>query len=72
MSADEKERFKPILILMQVELPKNDLTAYKESNFSVAANNMSNFQRNMKSNLLERHTLIHQNRDFKHRHVFNN
>ena len=33
MSADEKERFKPILILVQIELPKNELTAYQESTF---------------------------------------
>ena len=58
MSADEKERFKTILIIMQVELPKNELTAYQGSNFTVAANNMSNFQTNMKSNLLERRPLI--------------
>ena len=72
MSADEKERFKPILILVQVELPKNKSTAYKESTSPVAANNMSNFQTNMKSDLLKRHTLMHQNRDFMHKHVFNN
>ena len=56
MSADKKERFKPILILVQIELPKNESTAYQESNFLVAANNMSNFQKNMKSKLLERRT----------------
>ena len=72
MSADENERFKPILILMQVELPKNESTAYQESMFKVAANNMSNFQTNIKSYLFEIRTLMHQNRDFMHKHVFNN
>ena len=71
-SADEKERFKPILILVHIELPKNESTAYQESTFSVAANNMSNFQTNMISELLERRTLLHQNRDFMHKYVFNN
>ena len=47
MSVDEKERFKPILILVQVELPKNELTAYQESTFLVAVNNMSKFQTNI-------------------------
>ena len=71
-SADEKERFDPILILVHVKLPKNKSTAYQESTFSVTANNMSNFQTKMKSKLLDRHTLMHQNRDFMHKHVFNN
>ena len=71
-SADEKEHFKTILILVQIELPKNESTAYQESIFSVAANNMSNFQTNMRSGLLERRTLMHQNRDFMHKYVFNN
>ena len=71
MGADEKERCKPILILVQVELPKNGLTAYQESTFVVAANSMSNFQKNMKSDLLERRTLMHQDCDFMHKHVFN-
>ena len=52
MSAYEKERFKPILTLVQIELTKNESTAYQESTFSVAANNMSNFQTNMRSELL--------------------
>ena len=43
MSADEKERFKPILIIVQAEIPKKYSTAYQESTFSVSANNMSNF-----------------------------
>ena len=72
MSADEKERFKPILILMHIELPKNESTSYQELNFSVPANNMSNFQTNMRYKLLERRTLMHQNRDFMHKYVFNN
>ena len=72
MSADEKERFKPILILVQIKLPKNESTAYQESTFLVAANNMSNFKTNMRSKLLERLTLMHLNRDFMHKHVFNN
>ena len=72
MSAEEKERFKPILILVQIELPKNESTAYQESTFSVAANNMSNFQTNMRSELLERRTLMHQNCDFMHKYVFKN
>ena len=70
--ADEKERFNPILILVQVELSKNELTTYQESNFSVAVNNMSNFQTNMKYELLERRTLMHINHDFMHKHVFSN
>ena len=53
MSADEKEHFKPILILVQTELPKNVSTAYQQSTFLVAANNMSNFQTNMRYKLLE-------------------
>ena len=72
MSADERESFKPIMILMQIELPKNESTAYQESIFLVAANNMSNFQTNMRSELLERCTLMHQNCDFVHKYVFNN
>ena len=72
MSADEKEHFKPIIILIQFELPKNESTAYQESTFLVAANNMSNFQTNMRSKLLERRTLMHQNCDFMHKCVFNN
>ena len=72
MSADEKERFKPIMTLVQIELPKNESTAYQESNFSVAANNMSKFQTNMRSELLERRTLMHQNRDFVHKYMFKN
>ena len=72
MSADERDHFKLIMILVQVELPKNESTAYQESNFLVAANNMSNFQKNMKSDLLERRTLMHKNHDFMHKHVFNN
>ena len=71
MSADEKERFKPMIILVQVDLPKNESNPYQESTFSVAANNMSNFQKKMKSDLLERRTLMHRNRDFMHTHVFN-
>ena len=69
---DKKERFKPILILVHIKLPKNESTAYQESKFSVDANNMSNFQTNMKSELLERRTLMHQSRDFVHKHVFKN
>ena len=72
MSADEKASFNPIMILMQIDLPKNESTAYQESTFSVAANNMYNFQTNMRSELLERRTFMHQNRDFMHTHVFNN
>ena len=72
MSADEREHFKPIMFLVQIELPKNKSTAYQESNVLVAANNMSNFQTNMRSKLLERRTLMHQNRDFMHKYVFNN
>ena len=72
MSADEKERSKPILILVQAEIPKNDSTAYQESTFWVSANNMSNFQTNMKSDLFEICTLMHRNRDFMHKHVFKN
>ena len=72
ISADKKERSKTIQIIVQVELLKNELTAYQGSTFSVAANNMSNFQTNMKSNLLERRTLMHQYRDFMRRHVLNN
>ena len=72
MSSDEKERFNPILILVQFKLPKNELAAYQESIFSVASNNMSNFQTKMKYDLLERHTPMHQNYDFVHKHVFNN
>ena len=72
ISADKKERFKKIQIILQVKLLKNELTAYQGSTFSVAANNMSNFQTNMKSNLLERRTLMHQNRDFMHKHVLKN
>ena len=71
-SADKKERFKTILIKVQIELPKNESTAYQESNFSVASNNMSNFQTNMISELLERRTLMHRNRDFMHKYLFNN
>ena len=52
MGADEKERFKPIMILMQVELPKNNSTSYQESTFLVTSNSMSNFQTNIKSKLL--------------------
>ena len=59
MSADEKERFKPILILVQIELPKNESTAYQESTFWVPANNIFNFQTNIKSDILERLTLMH-------------
>ena len=72
MSADEKERFEPIMILVQIELPKNDSTAYQQSTFLIADNNMSNFQTNMRSKLLERRTLMHQNCDFIHKHVFRN
>ena len=72
ISADEKESFKPIIILVQVELPKNESTAYQESTFSVPANTMSNFQTNMKYNLLEICTLMHRNHYFMHKHVFNN
>ena len=61
MSADKKERSKTIQIILQVELLKNELTAYQGSTFLVAANNMSNFQKNMKSELLERCTVMHQN-----------
>ena len=71
-SAEEKERFKPILILVHIELPKSESNAYQESDFLVAANNMSNFQTNMISELLERRIRMHQNRDFMHKHVFNN
>ena len=70
--ADEKEHFSPILILVQVELPKNDSTTYQESTFSVAATNMSNFQPNIKSDLLEIRILMHRNFYFMHKHVFNN
>ena len=72
MSADEKERFKPIITLVQVELPKNESTSYQELTFSVAANNMPNFQTKMKSDLTERRTSMHRYRDFMHKHVFNN
>ena len=72
MSADAKERFKPLLILVQIDLPKNELAAYQESIFSVASNNMSNFKTKMKYDLLERRTPMHQNYDFVHKHVFNN
>ena len=72
MSADEKGHFKPILILVQVKLPKNESTGYQESKFSVDAKNISNSQTSMKSYLLERRTLMHRNRDFMHNHVFNN
>ena len=72
MSADENEHFKPILILVQIELPKNESTAYQESTLSVAVNKMSNFQTNMVSELLERRTLMHRSRDFMHKYVFNN
>ena len=48
-SADEKERFKPILILVHIEIPKNESTAYQELTFLVSTNNMSNFQTNMRS-----------------------
>ena len=60
------------MIVVQAELPKNELTTYQESTFLVAVNNMSNFQTKMKYNLLERRTLMHQNCDFMHKHVFNN
>ena len=70
--ADKKEHFKPILILVQVELPKNESAAYEESTFLAAANDMSNFQTNMKPDLLERRTHMHRNRDFMHKHMFNN
>ena len=43
MSADTMERFKPILIPVHIEFPKNESTAYQESTFSIVANNMSNF-----------------------------
>ena len=72
ISANEKERFKPIMILVQIEIPKKESTTYQESNFLVAVNNMSNFQTKMKSNLLERRTLMHRNFNFMHKHVFNN
>ena len=72
MNVDGKDCFKPIMILVQVELPKNELTAYQEETFSVASNNMSNFQTNMKSDLLERLTLMHRYRYFMHKHMFNN
>ena len=72
ISADEKESFKPIIILVQVELPKNESTAYQESTFLVPANTMSNFQTNMKYNLLEICTLMHRNHYFMYKHVFNN
>ena len=72
MSADEKEHFEPILILVQVELRKNKSTAYQESTFSLAPNNMSNFQPNIKTDLLEICTLMHRNCDFMHKYVFNN
>ena len=35
ISAYEKERFKTIIVLVQIELPKNESTTYQESNFSV-------------------------------------
>ena len=57
------------MILVQVKLPENESTAYQYSTFSVAAKNMSNFQTNIKSDLLERCTLMHQNIDFMHKHV---
>ena len=72
MSVDEKEHFKPIMFLVQIEIPKNKSTAYQESNVLVSDNNMSNFQTNMRSELLERRTLMHRNRDFMHKYVFNN
>ena len=59
MIADENERFKLIIILVQVEFTKQYSTAYQESTFLVAANNMYNFQKNIKSELLERCTLMH-------------
>ena len=34
MIADLNERFNPIMILIQAELPKNESTAYQESIFS--------------------------------------
>ena len=71
ISVDENYRFKPILILVQVELPKNESNAYQELTFSSAANNMFNFQTKMKSDILEIRTLMHQNPDFMHKHVFN-
>ena len=71
-NADEKEHFKRIIILVQFEIPKNKSTAYQESNFSVASNNMSNFHTKIKSKLLERRTLMHWNRGFIHKHMFNN
>ena len=69
MNVDGKDCFKPIMILVQVELPKNESNAYQESDFSISANNRYNFQTNMKSDLLERRTLMHRNRDFMHIHV---
>ena len=72
MNAYGKECFKTILILVQVKLPKNESTAYQESTFSVADNSMSNFQKNMISNLLERRTLTHWNCDLMNKHVFKN
>ena len=72
ISAYEKECFKPIITLLQVKLHKNELTAYQESKFLVAENSMSKFQTKMKSDILERRTLIHLNLDFIHKHVFNN
>ena len=66
LSAEEKDRFKPIMIRVQVELPKHESTDDQESTFLVAANNMFNFQTKMKSDLLERCTLMHQNCDFMH------
>ena len=52
ISADEKDIFKPVLILVQVEIPKNETNAYQELAFSVAANNMSNIYTKMKSDIL--------------------
>ena len=42
ISADEKDSFNLILILVQVELPKNESNAYQESTFSVTAHILSN------------------------------
>ena len=71
MSADEQEHFKTIPILVQVKFPTHELTVYPQLTFSVSANNMSDFKTNMKSDTLERRTLMLKHFDFLHKHVFN-
>ena len=72
MSADEQEHFKTIPILVQVKFPTHELTVYPQLTFSVSANNMSDFQTKMKSDTMEKRTLMHQNCEVMHKHVFNN